>query len=161
MKLTVPQRPTVLGLALAGVAALTVGGTATARAITAPARIPSHAVVAQERPGVHPVKGASATAAGTPQPAAKHRSASSQPLTLAQAAAVAAGRTHARVEKVEVKRDRRGVVYEVELLPARGADVKVLVVARTGQVVSADEDAVGADHPEALRPDDASLVDGD
>jgi hypothetical protein len=161
MMLTVPQRPTVLGLALAGVAAFAVGGTVTARAITAPAQRPAPAVVAQDHPGVHPVRGASATAAGTPQPAATDTREPSRRVTLSQAVALAAGRTHARVEKVEVKKDRRGVVYEVELLSARGDDVKVFVLGRTGQVVSADADSVGADLPEAQGPDDPDLEDGD
>ncbi|HEX5521916.1 MAG TPA: hypothetical protein VFX53_00580 [Pedococcus sp.] len=82
-------------------------------------------------------------------------------MTLSQAVALAAGRTHARVEQVEVKKDRRGVVYEVELLSARGDDVKVFVLGRTGQVVSADADSVGADLPEAQGPDDPDLEDGD
>jgi hypothetical protein len=62
-----------------------------------------------------------------------------RPLTAAQAVALAAARTRAHVDEVEVSTGPFGTTYDVKLVRADGSDVEVLVVARTGQVSVTDE----------------------
>ncbi|HEY7720758.1 MAG TPA: PepSY domain-containing protein [Pedococcus sp.] len=145
MNLTPRQRPIVIGLALAGTAALTAGTTAVV-VTRAPAAVHSQPQTAQAQPSQGPAPAASpatpaARATVKPRPAVVVPAAGTpRPITMSQAVSVATRRTHARFEKVEADYGPQGLVYDVNLVRPSGVDVEVLVLARTGQVISVDED---------------------
>ena len=149
MRLTPRQRPIVLGIALAGTAVLASGATAT---VVTRAAVDGHPqaqnVVSQVRSGSTPAPDTSPTTPATakPHPARVAPVAGTRrPITVSQAVAVATGRTHARFEKVEAEYGPQGLVYEVKLVRSNGADVEVLVLARTGGVISVHQEPVDVD----------------
>ena len=141
---TLPRRPLLLGLAVAGTAALVGVGSLTVLTRAATDVLPR--VTALE-PGARvgqPAPGSTPTASS---PAPRDRSTmapsgagSAQSSGLAQVVALATQRADGRVEKVEVKYGPSRPWYKVDLTRRDGIEVEVTVVGRTARVTGQDRD---------------------
>jgi uncharacterized membrane protein YkoI len=131
-----PSHRLILGLALAlvGGAGLALGGNAvlTARATTT--QHLTQPVVAAV------VSSPTTTTIPTTAPATGTTSVTSTqgPVTLAQAAALAARQTHATVDNIEPTTGPSGTEYNVKLIRPDGSEIEVTVLGSTGQVVAAN-----------------------
>jgi uncharacterized membrane protein YkoI len=135
--------PSRVTAGLAGLAALaSLGGTAAVMAARTGSHQGQHAQAVAPAGGAR-VAGIVAEPAVTQRPtmptrhplgAATRAARPAQPLTAAQAVALAAAVTKAHVDEVEAVTGPPGTTYDVKLVRADGSEVAVLVVARTGEV---------------------------
>lgn len=156
MKLDLGRRSAVIALGVGGALSL---GAAAALASTAhtatPTHMPAGSMDATSMGGTSTPT--STTARTTPSPTATSSPTSSSPsatatrqLSVAQAVALASRQMHARVEKVEMKVGATGVDYKVDLVRPDGSDFDVLVVGRTGRVLTeAQQEQLEAVHPDS------------
>jgi uncharacterized membrane protein YkoI len=158
VNLTFPARPVVVGLALAG--AVGVGAT-----VAAAAQGPSG------DPAVTPVAASVDTSAATTRmsgmtmtshAAVQRPLAASTPVSISQAATIAARQAGGRVTKVDSEAEGAALTYEVTLLRANGVETKVTVDARTGHLLStateqsgATDQSEGTEQPEVKEQPDA------
>ena len=151
MQVNIGQR-SAIALGLGGALCL---GAAGALATSAHADPPARAHVA-------PAATASPTTAVTTASTRSVQSPAPGQLSVAQALGVASRRMHAKPVKVELRVGAAGVDYEVKLARPDGSDVEVLVVGRTGRVLTESQqeqmesEQTGSEH-DTDRPD----TDGD
>ena len=153
-----------IGLALAGAAVVVTGGTVASTLVGQQA--PTRTTAAQPVQDVHagpvmatspaspatpassPTTGPSAPAVRpVPQPA---------PVTMAQAVSLAERSTSGQLDSVESDLGPAGAEWKVKLVRSDGSEVKVYVVARTGQLLTElQHDQAEATQPEAPDTPDA------
>ena len=128
------KRPLLLGLALAvtgaagAAAAVTLAVTSPSARQTPPAMPAAQVVLPGSQPPIAPAVASSAAAvAAIPTPTA---------VSLDQARGIAARTGHGQVDKLEADAGPTGLIYNVSVIRADGADVQLVIDARTGTVLS-------------------------
>jgi uncharacterized membrane protein YkoI len=128
------KRPLLLGLTLAvtgaagAAAAVTLAVTSPSASQTPPAVTAAQLSQPATQPPIAPAAAASAPAvAATPTPTA---------VSLDQARGIAERTGHGQVDKLEADAGPTGLTYNVSVIRADGADVQLVIDARTGTVLS-------------------------